>query len=444
MFILRDLLTPLQATFPMSDEGLRRRSWFTYTLLAIIVPFTSSRTSNLLRSLRTLFGLRLGENCYYRFMASPKLPWHRLWAALWRAIPAPLTEGRLVVVLDDSINPKTGKKIFACQHFYDHARKLNQARYPWSQNIVSIGLLKSIKGRWCCLPLAFEYYFMKKDLEAKAVRIGKASIPFRTKFAQATHMLNRLANVFLEVPLLVVTDSWFGNNGLLKPLREAIGARVHLLSRLRSNAALYAQPPAPEGQRGPGRPRKYGVKLGSVSDLAASYRPLAQSYCVSLYGKVRELQAYSQVVMLKTLKCPVRVVWVYQGTQWIALVSTDLTLTIEQIIEFYGARWKIEAGFREIKQEIGSSQSQTRNPFAVTNHLQFCMMATTLVWIYADRIDHTPARRYITDERTEFAFGDVRRMISEILAKEDFDSLCVKPTQPKRNPLIATILRLVA
>jgi hypothetical protein len=58
-----------------------------------------------------------------------------------------------LVALDDSINPKTGKKIFACQHHFDHAAKPNQCRYPWSQQIVCIGLLKSLKGRWCCLLL---------------------------------------------------------------------------------------------------------------------------------------------------------------------------------------------------------------------------------------------------------------------------------------------------
>ena len=63
-------------------------------------------------------------------------------------------------------------------------------------------------------------------------------------------------------------------------------------------------------------------------------------------------------------KCPIRVVWVFRKTQWVALFSTDLDLSIEQIIEYYGARWKIESGFKEIKQEIGSSKSQTRNAHA--------------------------------------------------------------------------------
>ena len=442
MFILRDLLTPLQALFPVSEEGLQRRTWFVCTLLAIIVPFTPSRTSNLLRSLRTLFGLSVDKSCYYTFMASQKLPWDQLWAALWRLIPEPLTEGRLLVALDDSINPKTGKKIFACQHHFDHAAKTNQCRYPWSQQIVSIGLLKSVKRRWCCLPLAFEFYFMKKHLQAKPITKGKKPVEFRTKFEQALDMFARLAGVFPTEVVLVVTDSWFGNNGLLKPLRQTLGERAHLLTRLRVNNTLYALPPA-SGRR-KGRPRKYGAKLGSASELAAGHQAQAKSYGVSLYGKWREVLAHDQVLMLKTLRCPVRVVWVYRANQWIALVTTDLALSVEQIIEFYGARWKIEAGFREIKQEIGSSQSQTRNAFSVTNHLHFCMMATTLVWIYADRISHTPTRRYATHDRTDFAFGDVRRLISSVIAKQGFDRLCVESSKPTKNPLIATILRLVA
>jgi hypothetical protein len=283
---------------------------------------------------------------------------------------------------------------------------------------------------------------MKKDLQAKPVTKGKKRVEFRTKFEQATEMLARLARVFPWAQMLVVTDSWFGNNGLFKPLRRALGERVHLLSRLRVNSTLYALPPAAEGRNG--RPRKYGPRLGSASDLAAAFQGWAKSYVVSLYGKRREVLAYDRILVLKTLQCPVRVVWVYRGTQWLALVSTDLSLTVEQIIEYYGARWKMESGFREIKQEIGSSQSQTRNAYAVTNHLHFCMMATTLVWIYADRLSHTPARRYATNERKEFTFGDVRRLIAGVIAKEGFDSLCIKPPKPTQNPLMAAILRLVA
>ncbi|MEE9412634.1 MAG: hypothetical protein V3V22_06230, partial [Methylococcales bacterium] len=76
MFILRDLLLALQTAFSTTDLGRERAHWFIFTLLAIIVPFTSSMTSNVLRSLQTLFGLEITQQRFYTFMASPCLPWN--------------------------------------------------------------------------------------------------------------------------------------------------------------------------------------------------------------------------------------------------------------------------------------------------------------------------------------------------------------------------------
>ncbi len=121
MFILRDLLTPLQQQFSTTKQGQKRAVWFVYTLLAVVVPFTSSMTSNLLRALHTLFGLSIKRQRFYAFMASPTLPWSRLWRTMWGLIPNAATEGRVLVALDDSINPKSGKKIFACGYFHQHA-----------------------------------------------------------------------------------------------------------------------------------------------------------------------------------------------------------------------------------------------------------------------------------------------------------------------------------
>jgi hypothetical protein len=89
-------------------------------------------------------------------------------------------------------------------------------------------------------------------------------------------------------------------------------------------------------------------------------REHASRYTVDPYGKRREVGTYSLVVMVKTLKQKIRVVWVYRRTRYVALFTTDLSLKVEQIIAYYGARWKIEAGFKEIKQEIGSARHGMR------------------------------------------------------------------------------------
>ncbi len=447
MFILRDLLTPIQQEFSTTKQGKRRSVWFIYTLLAVVIPFTSSITSNLLRALNTLFGFDIKQDRFYTFMATTTLPWKRLWRTMWNAIPNPLTNGHLLVVLDDFINPKTGKKIFGCGNFHDHAAKDNQKAYPWSQCVVAIGLLKKVKSRWACLPLDFCFYMMKKDIEAKKInakRQGK-TIAFKTKMSQAATMIKAIYNHY-QVPVIIVTDSWFGNNGLWSRLDRGKKGAYQLLSRLRVNITLYDLAPviAADTKAGPGRPRKYGKRLGSTDECAAMIKEQAQAYSVFLYGKQREVQAFTQVVMLKTLKCPIRVVWVFRQSRYVALFTTDLSLCVEQIIEFYGARWKIEAGFKEIKQEIGSTKSQTRNAEAVMNHLNFCMMATTLTWIYADRLQTEPDRRYKIRGRASFAFSDVRRIIAEAALDPDFQSVCPRPTQPVQNSFIKTLLRMVA
>ncbi len=444
MHILHLLLAELKAEFAWSKKGEERGLWFIYTLLAIILPFTSSKTSNLLRALRTLFGfVDITRKRYYTFMASTRIPWKSLWAKVWQMIPEPETNGRLLVALDDFINPKIGKKIFACARYFDHAAKENQSKYPWAQNIVSIGLLKVIKGRWACLPLSFRFYHQQKEIRSKRVKYRGKPINFQNKLQQAASMIDDVAAAFPDAAITVVADSWFGNNGLWKPLRRQLGQRIHMISRLRANNNLFALPKARK-TRGPGRPRKYGKKLGITSSLAAQYRELAKEYMVDLYGRKRSVLAHDRVVMLKTLKCAVRVVWIYRKTQWVAIFSTDLTLSVAEIIEYYGARWKIEAFFKELKRDIGSADTQTRNPVAVTNHLAFCMMATTITWIYACMLERTPTRRHAVQGRKHFAFSDVRRSIAKDALADDFAILCPPPGKPADNSVVAALLRMAA
>ncbi|MCK5355336.1 MAG: transposase [Methyloprofundus sp.] len=445
MFILRDILFPLQAHFSETDLGRERASLFVYTLLSIIVPFTSSMTSNLWRCLETLFGIEIKTKRFYTFMASSTLPWAGLWKTVWGLIPSPETDGRIVVALDDFINPKVGKSIFGCESIFDHAAKANQSTYPWAQNIVSVGLLKQVKGRWACLFLDFRFYLPKKTIEAKkeTAKMRGTVVPFQTKLTQAGNMLIEIAEHFSTVPVLAVMDSWFGNDSLWKPVRKIIGKRFHILSRLRCNNVLYDWPgKSKPGQRG--RHRKYGQRLGSATELAKTAQKEANVYFVNLYGKQRKARAYDRVVMLKTLKRPVRVVWVFRQTRWIALFTTDLELSVTQIIEYYGARWKIESGFKELKQDIGSQKSQCRNAQAVTNHLNFCMMATTMTWIYAARLKANPERRHKVKGRASFAFSDVRRIIAEAALNDDFHRVCPKPSNSPVNPMVAILLRMVA
>jgi len=121
-----------------------------------------------------------------------------------------------------------------------------------------------------------------------------------------------------------------------------------------------------------------------------------------------------------------------------------MSLSIKQIIELYGARWKIESGFKEIKQDIGSSRSQTRNAHAVKNHLNFCMMATAVTWLYAIKLSNTPERRHMVRGRNSFAFSDVRYILAKAALSKDFDIVCPKQSKPRKNLSVAMLLRMIA
>ena len=57
-------------------------------------------------------------------------------------------------------------------------------------------------------------------------------------------MIIEIASHFSGSPVLVVTGSWFGNNGLFKPVRQVLGLQFNMLSRLRISSNLYDLPAA--------------------------------------------------------------------------------------------------------------------------------------------------------------------------------------------------------
>ena len=121
-----------------------------------------------------------------------------------------------------------------------------------------------------------------------------------------------------------------------------------------------------------------------------------------------------------------------------------MELSVEQIIEYYGARWKIESGFKEIKQDIGSSKTQTRNAHAVINHINFSMMAVAIIWIYGTRLENIPERRHKVKGRNSFAFSDLRHIIAKAALTDDFNAVCNKNQKLPRKSFVDVLLRMVA
>lgn len=81
----------------------------------------------------------------------------------------------------------------------------------------------------------------------------------------------------------------------------------------------------------------------------------------------------------------------------IALVSTDLTATPEQIITRYAARWSIEVTFFDVKNILGVGQARNRVTKAVERTVPFGLFCHSILIIWYALHGHastdTPERR---------------------------------------------------
>jgi len=367
---------------------------------------------------------------FYMFLNSKLINWTRIWARVADMVrDHGAVAGRLLVALDDTTYGKSGRKIDGCDTHFDHSSKMNVSRWLFGHCRVVAGLLTQCHGRWACLLMAQQNFVRLKEpvkkekihegLQRKTVRRRKRERRDRwknTKCGIAAALVNGLRRLF-HLPVLVVCDSWFGNHALLKALRQAGGLPdVNILSRLRVSCVLHQLPPVAPGKRG--RPRTYGKRLPKLEELAAGHRNRARTARIHVYGRMRACTFSEMIGVSKALKCVVKVVFIHRSNdRFFPLVTTDLDLTAEQMVEFYSARWKIESGFKELKHEVGAIDSQCRKADAVENHFNICCLAMTLAWIYAIKQEKAPDRRHPKPGSTAFAFADIRRKLAAELGQ---------------------------
>jgi putative transposase len=180
-----------------------------------------------------------------------------------------------------------------------------------------------------------------------------------------------LETVGTAIPLkYVVMDGHFGNSPSAFMVRQE---NLHLISKLRSDAALY---PAFEGEHsGRGAKPKYGTKI-DVHQLDAKYLKETSTedhlrtdiYQGQLYNKEFAV-ALNVIVILKTnLET--------HAQAHVILFSTDLGQPYDKIIKFYSLRFQIEFNFRDAKQYWGLEDFMNVTETAVTNaaNLPFFMV----------------------------------------------------------------------
>ena len=177
-------------------------------------------------------------------------------------------------------------------------------------------------------------------------------------------------------------DGHFGNYNALYMARQC---HLHLISKLRCDAALYFPYTGPYAGRGPHR--KYGNKV-DYDNL-----PMASLKETTVEGQMQTC-TYQMQLLHKEFPQPLNVVILVktnvrtQARAHVVLFSSDLALPYAPLVDYYGLRFQIEFNFRDAKQYWGLEDFMNITPRGVTNAANLSLFMVNVA--YRLRADSAP------------------------------------------------------
>jgi hypothetical protein len=191
----------------------------------------------------------------------------------------------------------------------------------------------------------------------------KADVPLTPELVRITGMLGALRQLIAGVvPLTyMLLDGHFGHHNALQMVRQH---NLHLISKLRGDAALYFPYTGLYAGRGP--QRKYGRKV-DYDNIPGQYlkETTVEGHIQTLLYQARLLhkefaQPLNVVIIVKTnLRTKARA--------HVILFSSDLELASASLVDYYSLRFQIEFNFRDAKQYWGLEDFMNVTPTGVTN-----------------------------------------------------------------------------
>lgn len=292
-------------------------------------------------------GLALNPLAYPRFLhlfhsgALDLTALTEVWTRLVLRLFTPLQAGASLVCLADGLKaPKEGKKMPAVKSLHQASETNRKPPYIMGHSLQALSLLvRNGAGHVAAVPLT--------------ARIHEGLV---WSNRNRRTLLDKMVALFLPLttlwdrPVLLVADAYYASRKVIQPL---LAQGHHLVTRARINTVAYRPARRPRRRRR-GRPRLYGAKV-RLRDLArdgAGFQtapsPLSGESTVQVQYRCVDFlwRPVGRLVRFVIVRHPQR------GTLF--LLATDLRLAPLDVIRLYSYRFKIEVGFRQAIQVLGS------------------------------------------------------------------------------------------
>lgn len=326
-------------------------------------------------------------------------PWLEYHAKLLQS--AVLSAHELIVAQDASFIPKSGKKTYGLDKFYNGcAGRPERGLEISALAVVDVTQKGAYLAAVAQTPATPE---LKKE-QAAATRLDHAIAQLKA------------ARQFLpDVVSYLAADGWYAKK---KYVDAALAEGLHLMTKLRSDANMrFRYTGERTGKRG--RPKTYDGKVDwqdlsrfdkvDCSDL--ELEPGLEVYTAELYHAT--LKRWLRTVVL---------VWhSADGKRHHAiLATTDLKATAADVLRIYQARFQIEFLLRDGKQHAGLSQCQARNREALDFHFN-ASLATVSAARAAAAVAHSGDEAFVFSLATQKQVAFNEHFMAQISAKYGYD-----------------------
>lgn len=220
----------------------------------------------------------------------------------------------------------------------------------------------------------------------------------------------------------LLMDSWFGMPKLISKLRH----HIDVVCMVKNTPKVFYY---------------VGGQKMKLSEIYKSFRK----------KRGRALIKGSRIVELNDngMLYKVKIVFVKNRNKkrsWLAILSTDITLSDAEIVRIYGKRWDIEVYFKMAKQYLNFGKDiQSRSFDAMIAHISIVMLRHIFISvIHRENVDSRTFggvfRELIAEMKDIEFFEAVARILNEMI--EDSSTLCAE-TNYKLDEIIAFIMSFV-
>lgn len=342
---------------------------------------------------------------YARHFERP-FPWLEYHAKTIKSVlPA---DHELIAAQDASFIPKSGKKTYGLDKFYNSCA----SRPERGLEISAIAVVDvTQKGA----------YVAAVGQTPPTTELKKEQID-ETRLDHAIQQMQAARPHLPTVVSHLAADGWYAKK---KYVDAVVAEGLHVVTKLRCDANMRFRY---TGERTglQGRPKTYDGKVDwqdlsrfdkvDPSTLGLDADPEIEVYTAELYHLT--LKRWMRTVVL---------VWYTADSKrhHAILATTDLDLTVADVLRIYQARFQLEFLFRDGKQHAGLTECQARNKEALDFHFN-ASLATVSAARAAAVVAHTGDEPFVFSMATQKQIAFNEHLMAEISTKLGYDLSCWK------------------